>query len=441
MRDLITPVWWMGAALWLVAGCSPGSGTGAKGDPGGTNAVAVTDGGAFRLATVEAKTLERAVAVTGSLLPVDQTPVSLQVAGRIEVIAVDLGSRVKQGDLIARLDAADYDLKVRQSAAALGQARARVGLPVDGTDDRVEAEKSSTVTEAKAVLEEARANRERIGALSRQGILSTSELETATAAFNVAQSRYEEALEEARIRMAQLQQRRAEYEIARKQLADTVIRAPFDGAIQERRANIGEYLSVGAPVVVLVRTDPLRLRVEVSERDAAKVRVGLPVRVSVEGDPQAYRGEVKRLSPAISEGSRTLVVEADVPALGRLRPGSFARGQIIIQAESPALTVPSESVISFAGVEKAFIVVDGRAVEKRVMTGDRGKGWVELVEGLKAGDVVVLAPGSLQTGQGVRAVTAAVAAAGVRPAEAGAGAAGKTPRSTNPPPAARPAGS
>ena len=396
----------------MAVGCSPGGGGGARSGGGGTNAVAATDAGIFRFSKVEARRLERTIPITGSLLPVDQTPVSLQVAGRIEAIEVDLGSVVKRGDVIARLDAADYELRVRQAAAALGQARARVGLPVDGTDDRADTERSSPVTEAKAVLDEARASRDRIQALSQQGILSTSELETATATYKVSQSRYEEALEEARIRMAQLQQRRAEYEIARKQLADTVVRAPFDGAVQERRANVGEYLAVGSPVVVLVRTDPLRLRVEVSERDAIRVRVGLPVRVTVEGDAESYLGEVKRLSPAIAEGSRTLIVEADIPGRGRLRPGAFARGQIIIEAESTAITVPTDAVISFAGVEKAFLAVDGKAVEKRVVTGDRGKGWLEVVDGLKAGDVVILAPGNLQTGQLVRAATAPSVAGG-----------------------------
>ncbi len=358
-------------------------------------------GAAFRLAPVESRRLERAIEVTGSLLPIDLTPVALKVAGRIERIEVDLGSVVRAGDVLARLELADFDLRVRQAAAALGQARARVGLPLDGDDDRIEVERSSAVTEARAVLDEAAANRDRILALSRQGILSASEFETASAAFKVAQSRLAEALEEARIRVAQLQQRRAEYEIARRQLADAEIRAPFDGAVQERRASIGEYLAVGAPVVVLVRVDPLRLRVEVSERDAHRVQVGLPVRVTVEGDPGAYTGEIRRLSPAIASGSRTLMVEADVPSQGRLRPGSFARARLITRAESEALVIPAEAVVSFAGIEKVFTVADGKSAERRITTGDRGTNWVEVVSGLNPGDIVVLAPGSLQAGQAV----------------------------------------
>lgn len=391
-----------GLALLLagVAGCSrePASAQ-AQGTGAATNAPATPS--ALRVVAAESRRLERTIPVTGSLLPLDQTPVSVQVAGRLQSIAVDLGSLVHEGDLLARVDGADYELKVKQSEAALGQARARVGLPLEGDDDRVDAENSSSVKEARAVLEEAKANRDRIQALSRQGILSTSELETAAATYKVSLSRYEEALEEARIRMASLQQRRAEFEIARKQLADTYLLAPFDGAVQERRANVGEYLAVGTPVVVLVRTDPLRLRVEVSERDASRVRTGQVVRVTVEGHTHEASGIVKRLSPAIVQGSRTLVVEADVPAQNRLRAGAFARARIVIEGEDTAVTVPPEAVVTFAGLDKVFTVIEGKAVEKRITVGDRGAGWVEVVAGVQAGDRVVLNPGGLQTGQPV----------------------------------------
>lgn len=386
----------------LAAGGCSRSGESGK-NAGGKAAGAVVDAGAFRLAAVESRRIERALSATGTLMPMDQTPVSVKVPGRLDKILVDLGSVVKEGEPIAQVEAADFELRMKQSEAALGQARARVGLSLEGSDDRMREEDSPTVKEARAVLDEARANRERIAALSGQGILSASELETANATFKVAVSRHDEALEEARIRVAQLQQRRAEHEIARKQLADSVIRAPFEGAIQERRANVGEYMAVGATVVVMVRVDPLRLRVEVSERESVRVQKGQAVRVLVEGDTQVYSGEVRRLSPAIQQGSRTLVVEADVPSRGRLRPGSFARAEIVTLPETSALTIPAEALVTFAGIEKVFVVVDGLSVEKRVVTGDRGPGWVEVTSGLNEGEKVVLAPGGLQAGQKVRA--------------------------------------
>ncbi len=386
----------LGLAIALAGGCSRPPETKASQASAGP-----ADGGTYEVARVELRTVERTITTTGSLLPLDRTPLSVIVPGRLSTIAVDLGSFVRQGEPIAQVDDSDYRLRVKQSEAAMWQARAQVGLPLEGDEDIVDVEGSSTVQEAKAVLGEARANRERIEALSDEGILSASELETATAAFKVASSRYAEALEQARTRVAQLQQRRAEYRIAQKQLADTLIVAPYDGAVQERLANVGEYLAVGAPVVTFVRTDPLRLRVEVSEREAPRVKIGQPVRVTLEGDTNVYFGAVKRLSPAIVEGSRTMVVEADVPSQGRLRPGTFARAGIVTTGDVPALTMPSEALVTFAGIEKVFVVQDGLAVEKRVTTGDRGPDWVEVVAGLKQGETVVRLPGSLQTGQKV----------------------------------------
>lgn len=350
---------------------------------------------------VQARKLERTIAATGTLRAVDRTPVAVKVPGRLVEMAVDLGTEVREGQLLARVESTDYELRLQQVEAALGQARARVGLDPEGDDDAVDVEASTRVREARAVLDEAEANRDRIRALSNQGILSTAELERAQSEYKVAASRFDEALEEARIRMAQLKQRRAEYEMARQQLADTRLVSPFAGAVQERRANLGEYLSEGAAVVVVVRMDPLRLQMEVAERDSVRVRVGQEVRLRVEGEDTVHVGRVLRMSPAILEGSRTLVVEADVPARGRLRPGSFARAEVVTQSEVPGWTVSREALVVFAGVEKVFVVEDGQAVERVVRTGDRGDGWVEVVEGLKEGDRVVLRPGRLQSGQPV----------------------------------------
>ncbi|MCC6231986.1 MAG: biotin/lipoyl-binding protein, partial [Verrucomicrobiales bacterium] len=201
--------------LLLGFGCSRGPESSADGAANAQAAGAPAK--TYGLGKVESRPLERYVDATGSLFAIDQTPVSVKVPGRLVGIHVDLGSRVKAGELLASVESADYDLRLRQSEAALGEARARVGLPLEGGDDRFEVERSSKVVEARAVMEEATANRDRIRVLSEQGILSASELETASSAHKVAVSRYQEALEEVRTRLAQLQQRRAEYEIARKQ--------------------------------------------------------------------------------------------------------------------------------------------------------------------------------------------------------------------------------
>jgi len=354
-----------------------------------------------KVATVAQKPLERTITVLGSLAALDQATLSVKVAGRLEHITVDIGSSVRKGDLIARIESRDYELRLKQAEALVAQARARLGLPVEGGNDQVEVEKTSAVKAAKAVLEEATKNRDRVASLVKQGVMPSSELETAQATFEVAANRHDTTIEEVRSLVAQLAQRRAEVEIARQQLADTAIHAPFDGAIQERRANLGEFLSISAPVVTLVRVDPLRLRLEVPERQALSVRTGLTVRLNLEGDANVYTGTITRLSPAIIEQNRMLIVEADVPSRGVLRPGLFARAEIVTSTNDPGLVIPAAALVSFAGLEKIFTLKDGKAVEKLVASGRRGSDWVELVSGAKAGETVVLQPGNLQSGSPV----------------------------------------
>lgn len=344
----------------------------------------------------------RTVAVTGALAAEDQIILSLKVTGRLNELTVDLGSPVRRGQVVARLDPTDYRLRLEQAEAALHQARARLGLPQQGTDDRVEAEQTALLRQARALLDEARLNRERMTRLADQQLVARAQLDTAVSAEQVAEGRYQDSLEEVRNRQAILAQRRSELELARQSLADTVLTAPIEGMIRERRAAVGEYLAAGAPVATLVRIHPLRLILAVPERSAAGIRVGQEVRVGVEGDPATYRGRVARLSPSIQEQSRTLTVEAEVPnEQGRLRPGAFAKAEIVVAADQTAVFVPVSAIVVFAGIEKVLTVREGRSVEVRVQTGRREGDRVEIVTGLNAGDPVVAEPGNLVGGQPV----------------------------------------
>ena len=395
--NLSTQHWTLAVACLstLLTSCSKPDNPRRSGDPAKARTV--------KTARVESRPMERAVTVTGSLAAQEQATLSVKVPGRLQTIEVDLGSVVKQGAVIAQVERQDYELRSKQAAATLAQSRALLGLPLDGQDDRVDPAKTSMVKQAKAVLEEATQNRARVASLSEAGISSRSERDTVEATYAVASNKYETALDEARTRQAMLAQRRAELEIAQQQLADTTIRAPFAGAVQVRTATAGEYLAEGAPVVTLVRTDPLRLRLEVPERESASVRAGQRVRLSVEGDTNEYSGKITRLSPAINEQNRMLLVEADVPNPGALRPGLFVHCQIITSDRDRGLTVPPNALITFAGLEKVIVVQDGKALEKIVATGRHGPDWVELVLGVKAGEEVVLDPGSLRTGEAVAA--------------------------------------
>lgn len=236
-------------------------------------------------------------------------------------------------------------------------------------------------------------------------LISRAELDTAAANLQVTEGRYQDAIEEVRIRQAVLAERRSELEIARQQLIDSELLAPLDGAVRQRHASVGEYLAAGTPIITMVRIHPLRLRLAVPERVAPSIRIGQPVNVKVEGDRKVYRGQVARLSPAINEEDRTLLIEAEVPNEdGRLRPGAFAEAEIVIDPGEPAVFVPVSAIVTFAGLEKVLTVQDGMSVEKRVQTGRRFGDRVEIVSGLEPDEQVVAEPGNLVAGQPVTVI-------------------------------------
>jgi RND family efflux transporter MFP subunit len=337
----------------------------------------------------------------GTLAADEQATLSFKVAGRVSEIKIDLGSPARKGQVIAILETTEFNVRLQQAEAALQQARVRLGLPPQGADDRVDAEKTSLARQARALLEEAKSNRERTIQLVNQGIQSKAELDRVESAFKVADSRYQDALEEVRNRQAVLLQRRSELAIAQQQLIETTLYAPFDGAVRERRASLGEYLNAGAPVATIVRLHPLRLRVETPEREAQGIKVGQSVRVLVEGDQQSYSGRVARLSPAFQEQSRTLIIEAEVDnQQGKLRPGSFAKAEIQTSTTSDVVMVPASAIVTFAGIQKVFSVKDNKAVEKTVVVGRRDGDWA-VVEGVDAGAPIILSPGNLVSGQPV----------------------------------------
>ncbi len=379
----------------MVAGCEKGSVVSPEISRSGEPRLVQT-------ANATRQAVTRTIVAIGELVAREDATLSVKVSGRLHRIEVDLGDSVDLGQLLAQVEPRDYELELRQAEAFLAQARARLGLPLHGEQDDVDPAETSTVQQARARLVEAQLNRERFGKLAEQGILAQSELEAAEAAYEVASNVHRNALEEANNRLAQLLQRKVEVEIAQKRLVDSSVLAPFAGTVLERRASVGEYLPVGTPILTLVATDPLRLRLEVSEREAGVVGVGQPVRILTDGQPTDYTGAIRRVSPSIDSSTRMLKVEADLPNDGSLRPGAFVQAQITVAQDENTITVPPQALVTFAGIEKVFVIEAGKAVERNVTTGRRCADWVELVHGIGDGEVVILYPGNLQTGQSVR---------------------------------------
>ena len=346
--------------------------------------------------------LARTVTVSGTLAADQEITLSLKVSGRVGELLADLGSRVNRGQALARLEQTDFDLRVQQAEAALEQARARLGLDPASESTIVTPEDTALVKQTAAVMEQARLTKERMSSLHEQGLIAQSQLDDALAGYRVAEARYQDSVEEVRNRQAMLSQRQAELEIAKQQKIDSAVISPIDGGVEERMISRGQFLAAGSPAFRVVSATPLRLRLAVPEREAGGVQKGQKVDVTVEGDPNIHPGAVVRVSPAISVENRTLAVEAEIPNKnGELRPGTFARANIVVQSGDTAILVPASSIVTFAGIDKVITIKNNLTEEKRVQTGRHAGKDVEIVDGLNSGETVIVSPGNLVGGERV----------------------------------------
>ena len=372
------------AILGVLVGCS--------GPYGGLTTAAKDQGKAtlVRAQAVNSENIPEVVLATGELLAEDLATISAKVPGRIAKLHVDLGSQVEAGQVLAEIEREDYEFRLKQAEALVEQTRARLGLG-PGTTDKVDPAQTSTVKLAVGALENARLNFTRTSQLAKEGVAAQVDFDTVRSNLLIAEARFQAAMEEVYTNQAQLVERRAQLELARQQLADTQIRAPFRGAVTRRQASVGEYLAVNGAVVSLVRSHPLRLRLEVPERQASKVRLEQRVDLRVEGSTTTRSGRVVRVSPSIEAQNRSLVVEAEIPNEdGALRAGSFAEGTIAVNPDARGVAVPARAVLNFAGVDRVFVVENGAAAERLVKPGRRlARERVEILTGLQGGELVI----------------------------------------------------
>lgn len=339
-------------------------------------------------APVVERSTNRGVEVVGSLEAQDQVTVSSQGSGNLESISVDLGSPVTRGQVIARIDQRELKLKRDQAEAALHQAEAKLGITRDG---KIDPQKQPDVRQAVAALERARYDLTAAKKLFDAGTISNQQYDVYQKTVDQAEARYQASLENVRNLEGIIEEKRAALDLTKKQLADSDIISPLSGVVKEKTASRGEYLQPGKPVVTIVQINPLRLRLEVPETFAASIAKGQVVTLKVDSFAgREFKGVIKRINPSMDEKSRSLLAEAEVANPNALlRPGMFARSQIVSNSKTMALMVPEKAVVSLAGVTKIFVLEGNVAVERIVKLGARDGSLVEILEGVKAGERVI----------------------------------------------------
>jgi len=334
-----------------------------------------------------AEPIARFIRVSGTLTPQEDAEVAAEIAGRVIATPVERGSLVRANDQLIQILATEVEAQAREAQANAAQIEARLGLE-GGT--AFDVERVPEVANARAAYQLAKNEFGRAERLYQDKLLSQSDFDQRSAQLEASQRQYDVAKNGAAQQYQALMGARARVTVAQKALADTVVRAPFAGAVGERFVSVGDYVTRGAKVASVVRIDPLRVELTVPEQYVSAVAAGRAVTFEVDAYPgETFSGQVRYVSPSVTASTRALTLEAIVPnANGRLKPGFFATAQIEEAQHRPGILVPSAAIRTTAGTARVFVIDGDRVEERIVMTGQVVADRVEIASGVKAGERV-----------------------------------------------------
>jgi membrane fusion protein, multidrug efflux system len=370
-----------------IAGCNSGQAAGpgtGRGRGRGGPAVQI------ETATISRMSIERHADLSGTLVSPDQAKVSSEVAGIVREVPVQLGTEIRAGDTLVRLEPRELSLALERADSALKQVEAQLGLTRSDSEQVPPDEEVATVRQAAANRDDAKAAYDRAQQLNGRGLLSKVDRDTAETRMKVMEANYQAALDNVRALRATLQDRRASYDLAVKKLNDAVIKAPVAGSVSERLVQPGEFIRENTQVVTIVQMNPLKLRTSIQEKFAGMIRQGQEVKFSVEAFPdRSFDGKVAYVSPAVDQTTRTFAIESLVDNPDRvLKPGFFAKGTVALKVDDNVMVVPDDTVSTLAGVSTVYVIEDAKARQQIVTLGSHeGKQW-EIVEGLKGNEVL-----------------------------------------------------
>lgn len=358
-------------------------------------------------AAVQVRQVPHLLQASGSFIAGEQSQVAPPTPGLVTATPVQVGDFVQPGQTLARLDDRDAQLRLQQAQTQLAQAQARLGWTGKGAFDPVHtpevAAARASLRSAQAQAQLAQSQLKRYAGLVETGDISHStydqartQADTAQAQAQAARQQYETALNAARQQYQAVLNAQAQLALARKAVADTVVRAPFAGYVSQRPIAAGEHVGEASAIVTLVKLTPIKLDVQVPESEAPRLHPGLGVDAQVAGFHQrTFHGTVTAISPAVDPNSRTLLVEARFANQDRnLHPGMFATVSIVLPGMDTALFVPPSAILNDTSTDsRQLYVADGKQARLRVVqTGEQDGDEVRILNGLKPGDQVITQP-------------------------------------------------
>ncbi|MCL2646605.1 MAG: efflux RND transporter periplasmic adaptor subunit [Phycisphaerales bacterium] len=357
-----------------------------------------------KVRVAESRGLQRTVRVVGNLAGLETATLSNRVTGTVEKVYVDVGDRVKPGATLLQIDPTRFQFWFAEAEAAQQETLAMLGIK-DVPDNSFDVNQTAPVKKAQAELDNAKSKLDRQKPLFEQGTIKYFEFFDTESAYKVAQSGLETSRDSARSLVNRARRERAEIDVKKKDLEETVIQAPNgltpDGirvesySITSRKASVGEYLREGTALFSLVADDKLKLQARVPERFLGKVTIGEKVTFRIEAYPaETFEGTVHRIEPTVDQTNRTFLIEALVENAakyqGRLKPGSFVQGEILTGIDPNCIMVPLEAIASFVGVNKIYVVppafgsaggstgMNAQVHAIEVTTGQQDGSWIEI---------------------------------------------------------------
>ncbi|MCX5857890.1 MAG: efflux RND transporter periplasmic adaptor subunit [Deltaproteobacteria bacterium] len=305
-----------------------------------------------RIMVVEKRSLKPFVESVGTLKSDEEVMISSEIDGILKVLKVQEGSIVSNGILLAQINDTDYRLELNRAEAALRQMDASLA------NAKVEFERKE------ALYKDALVTRQQYDDIVARRLLAEGEVDRA----------------------------RGTLDLAKEKLAKTRINAPMAGVIKEKKVTPGDYIRNGTPLLVLVRNNPIKLSFTVTEKDVARLKTGQECVFKVDSFPgREFQGKLSVIYPNLEERTRSLQAEALVPNPQMiLKPGLFARVTLYTGAAGDKVLVPITALLYENNKVKVFVVDGGQAKEQFVQVGSKYGEFMEIVEGLKGGEQLVV---------------------------------------------------
>jgi RND family efflux transporter MFP subunit len=359
----------------------------------------------YETTAVQVERRHTTLRLTGSLAADEQSDVASNATGMVAEIRVDRGSVVRKADVLIQLDPTDAKNRLDEGLALVEELKARLSI----TDPNAPfvAEKQPDVKLAKAATGLAKSRHERADILLPQRAISLDDCEQIRSDHECAVERYEQALQQVRQTYQSYKTAVVRLAALRKAVADTTIRAPFDGVVTEKHVNVGEQVVSGfivSKIITVVKIDPLRISLTVPQQNVGAIREGQKVSFQVDSFPgRTFTAEVRYITPVLSDDTRSLVVEAVTANPDRqLRPGMFVAAQLELPAQREEMFVPAGAVDRSGDAARVFVVQDDGLREQVVAVGPSADGRVEILSGLHGGERLLADAGKGREGGLVR---------------------------------------